>query len=233
LLHAHRFALTVLAAAHIVALSAFVAVAQPRNNQPPPRAAPALPPSGHQSEAIDLNEGNSPAQMFASTCSVCHQGGGGLAKGRSAGDLARFLRQHYTTGQQQATALAGFLASGGLGPERPTRPARAEPVDRPPAAIGSRRPSWDDDDDPALDGLPADRRRKPPSGEASRPPDKPPAERRRPAEAKQVAPAARQQAGTKPAPPTPETAAPVLPAPEPAAAPPAPAEKPAVPEIPL
>lgn len=229
--------LTALVAAHLLVLTALAAGAQPRNqNSGPQRPAPALPPSGHQTEAVDLNEGATPAQMFSSACAVCHQGGGGgLAKGRSARDLANFLRQHYTTGQQQAGALSAYLTSGGLD-NKPSRPARVEPTDRPPAAIGSRRPTWDDDDDPALENVPAERRRKPPSIEAARPPERVPAERRRPADAKDAAKperptgAARQQAGTKPAaaPPA-EQAQP--PAAEPAAAPPP--EQKSAPEIPL
>lgn len=220
-------------------LTALVAAAQPRGQSSPPRpTGPALPPSGHQSEAVDLNEGSSPAQIFSSACAVCHQGsGGGLAKGRSARELSNFLRQHYTTGQQQAGALAAYLTSGGLD-SRPSRPARAEPIDRPPAAIGSRRPSWDDDDDPALENLPAERRRKPPSVEAARPPERVPAERRRPADAKDGArhpAAARQQTGARPAAPAAQPAEPqaAQPAAEPAAAPPPPEPKSAPPEIPL
>lgn len=228
--------LTVLIAAHLIVLTALAAGAQPRT-QPsgPPRPGPAVPPSGHQSEAVDLNEGNSPAQMFSSACAVCHQGGSGLAKGRSDRELTNFLRQHYTTGQQQAGALAAYLTSGGL--ERgPARPARVAPVDRPPAAIGSRRPTWDDEDDPALENVPAERRRKPSSVEAARPPERVPTERRRPADAKDAAkPAAgRQQAGARPTtpavPPAEQHVQP--PVAEPAAAPP-PEQKSAPPEIPL
>ena len=221
-----------------LALAVAPAAAQPRQSAPSrPAPGPNIAPSGHQDQAVDLNEGASPAQIFSGACAVCHQGGGGgLAKGRSAGQLAGFLRQHYTTGQQQAGALAAYLTSGGLD-QRPSRtqPARAEPIDRPPAAIGSRRPSWDsEDDDPALDALPADRRRKPPTTEAARPPERIPNEKRRPADASKQGATSRAQAPGqgpgRPAAPAVETPAPP---PEPVAAPPPVEQKPAVPEIPL
>lgn len=94
---------------------------QPR--QPPPPATP-------QAEPTDLDGGKTPQQMFAATCAVCHQSMQGLAKGRGAGQLGSFLRQHYTAGAGQANALAGYLASA---PER--GPARAEP-----AAASRRQP---------------------------------------------------------------------------------------------
>ena len=77
-----------------------------------------------QTEPMDLDEGKSPQQMFSSSCSVCHQSPQGLAKGRGAGQLGTFLRQHYTTGAGQANILAGFLTSGGLDRGTPT-PVRA------------------------------------------------------------------------------------------------------------
>lgn len=159
-----------LAAVGVIWLGA--AAAQPRSASAP-RPGPALPESGHQTEAIDLNEGKTPAQMFASDCAVCHQRPHGLAKGRNASQLATFLRQHYTTGTRQAGMIAAYLTSGGLdrgapapavardAPERPPARERA-PVDRPPAAIGRRQSPDADDADPA------GARRKPLT-EASRP----------------------------------------------------------------
>ena len=73
---------------------------------------------------MDLDEGKSPQQMFSSSCSVCHQSPAGLAKGRGAGQLSSFLRQHYTTGSGQASSLASFLASPGFDRGAPT-PVRA------------------------------------------------------------------------------------------------------------
>ena len=189
------------------------------------RAAPAAPPSGHQTEAIDLNEGRSAAELFQAGCAVCHQGVAGLAKNRREGELTNFLRQHYTSSVQHAAALANFVAAGGGrgGPATAATPPRAAPIDRPPASIGSRKP-----DDDAPETAPLDRRRKP--QEASRPEREPPAKRRPaeklerpPATAARVAPAAEADA-----PPTVEAATSEM-------TPPA-EEKPALPpppEIPL
>jgi mono/diheme cytochrome c family protein len=114
------------------------AQAAPRESTPreggqrPGAPAPRNQPSATvpQTEPMDLDEGKSGQQMFSSSCSVCHQGAQGLAKGRSPGQLGAFLRQHYTTGTNQANALAGYLTSGGLDRGTPT-PVRASPADKP------------------------------------------------------------------------------------------------------
>jgi hypothetical protein len=66
-----------------------------------------------------------------------------LAKDRSPNSLISFLRQHYTTGIQQAGALAAYLASVPSTPEprggRPLMPTRVSPPERPPAQIDPRR----------------------------------------------------------------------------------------------
>ena len=152
----------------LIGLFALVAVvvasdawAQPRGSQP--RSGPALPPSGHQSEAVDLNEGQSPSELFSAGCSVCHQSASGLAKGKREGELTNFLRQHYTSSVQHAGALAVFLTSGGRGGPAVAAPSRQAPVERPPASVGRRSPDED---------------RKP--QEAARPPEREPASKRRP-----------------------------------------------------
>jgi mono/diheme cytochrome c family protein len=196
----------------IVALAlAGTASAQNRNSQRP--RAPELPASGHQTEAVDLNEGKSAAELFKAGCAVCHQSAAGLAKGRRDAELAGFLRQHYTSSAQHAAALAGFLSSSGGrgGPAQAATPARLNPnapVERPPAPVGRE--------------------------EAARPPEREPAAKRRPAE---KPPVARVQAPPAPAAPPPaatEAAAHAGEAPAPNA-PPAPPveEKPVGPEIPL
>jgi hypothetical protein len=181
---------------------------------------PELPASGHQTEAVDLNEGKSAAELFKAGCAVCHQSAAGLARGRRDGELAGFLRQHYTSSAQHAAALAAFLSSSGGrgGPAQAATPARLNPnapVERPPAPVGREQ-------------------------EAARPPEREPAARRRPAEkppaAARVAPSPPHAAPPPVAPPpaATETAAHAGEAPAPDA-PPAPAveEKPVGPEIPL
>jgi hypothetical protein len=115
----------------IMALAASVDAAPRDGAQPPARRQPPQPSATvPQTEPMDLDEGKSPQQMFSSSCSVCHQSPAGLAKGRSAGQLGSFLRQHYTTGSGQASSLAGFLASPAFDRGAPT-PVRASPGDKP------------------------------------------------------------------------------------------------------
>lgn len=121
------------------------ALAQPRgpaSSQTPAAATPAAP--ANQAIGEDLNAGKSAVQMFNSDCSVCHKSSRGLAKDRNPTSLAGFLRQHYTTGSIQATALAGFLASGGVAGEPEPRGARPTPARTEPAAVPGRGVKPDD-----------------------------------------------------------------------------------------
>jgi len=68
--------------------------------------------------AQDFSAGKTPAQLFASDCSACHRSPAGLAKGQSAGALASFLREHYTTKPESASALAAYVAGAGPGSAR-------------------------------------------------------------------------------------------------------------------
>src|ERR1051325_5946755 len=61
--------------------------------------------------AQDFTAGKTAAQLFASDCSTCHKGPGGLAKGQSVSALTSFLREHYTTKPESAAALAAYLAN--------------------------------------------------------------------------------------------------------------------------
>lgn len=204
------------------------ALAQARNNQPPARQrAPELPPSGHQTEAVDLNEGRSAAELFKAGCAVCHQSAAGLAKGRRDSELVGFLRQHYTSGTQHAAVLAGFLTSAGAGgrggPAAAATPARLNPnapIDRPPAPVGREEEG-----------------RKP--QEAARPPQdrepREPAAKRKPPERPPVAARPAPQPAQPAAPAAPSTEAAAHQGEAPAASAPLPPaeEKPAPPEIPL
>jgi hypothetical protein len=161
-------------------LLAFEAMAQPRGQQPPRPPQPLPPPTGHQTEPVDLNEGKSAAELFQAGCAVCHQSAAGLAKGRRESELVGFLRQHYTSSVQHASVLAGFLMSGGR-----SGPAVAAPSRQPPAGVSRR-----------------DEDRKP--QEAARPGEREPAAKRKPPAA---APAARTPPAATAAAPVPEPTA--------------------------
>lgn len=129
-----------------VAACAASVMAAPRDSGQRP-ATPRNQPSATvpQTEPMDLDEGKTGPQMFSTSCVVCHQSAQGLAKGRSSGQLAGFLRQHYTTGTGQAGVLANYLTSGGL--ERGNAaPVRTSVPDKPekPEPTTSRRQRPDD-----------------------------------------------------------------------------------------
>jgi hypothetical protein len=67
--------------------------------------------------AQDYTAGKTPAQLFQSDCSACHKTPQGLSRGMDQRSLAGFLREHYTTKQESAGALAAYVAS--VGGQRP------------------------------------------------------------------------------------------------------------------
>ena len=104
---------------------------------------PQVPLPPEDPHGADINEGRTPSQVFATDCGVCHKSAQGLARDRGPNALISFLRQHYTTGIQQAGALAAYLASVPSAPEprggRPLMPTRVSPPERPPGQIDPRR----------------------------------------------------------------------------------------------
>ena len=56
----------------------------------------------------NLDAGKSPAQIFADTCSACHKSPREIKRTSAA-----FMREHYTTGMREATAMAAYLANVG------------------------------------------------------------------------------------------------------------------------
>jgi mono/diheme cytochrome c family protein len=78
----------------------------------------------------NIDAGKTPAQIFGDTCSACH---------RSARDLRRasasFLRAHYTTGSDEAAAMANYLAGlGGGSDPRPAASTQGQPKRAPERA---------------------------------------------------------------------------------------------------
>jgi hypothetical protein len=60
----------------------------------------------------NLDAGKSPAQIFADTCSACHKSPREIKRTSAA-----FMREHYTTGTREATAMAAYLANVGSDPQ--------------------------------------------------------------------------------------------------------------------
>lgn len=65
----------------------------------------------------NIDAGKSPAQLFADTCSNCHRRPQELKR-----SSASFLRQHYTPGAQEASAMATYLSNIPPDPRAKDRP---------------------------------------------------------------------------------------------------------------
>jgi hypothetical protein len=78
----------------------------------------------------DIDQGQTPAQIFASDCATCHKSPRGLAAGKGSLMLRSFLTEHYTSNKDQAAALAAYvLGAGGADsvPAVQARPPKTEP----------------------------------------------------------------------------------------------------------
>jgi len=81
----------------------------------------------------NIDAGKTPAQIFGDTCSACHRNPRDLRRAS-----ASFLRAHYTTGSDEAAAMASYLA--GLVGNDP-RPAQQAQPKRPPGEVAKQQPS--------------------------------------------------------------------------------------------
>ena len=59
----------------------------------------------------NIDQGKTPAQIFASACAECHKATRALASGKNSATLTDFLQEHYTTSRGQAAALAAYVLS--------------------------------------------------------------------------------------------------------------------------
>jgi mono/diheme cytochrome c family protein len=84
--------------------------------------------TGTAASAQNLDQGKSAARLFADGCATCHRSPRGLAKGRFKFTLYLFLKEHYASGPDSASALASYLESvdgNQRGPSRATKPSRS------------------------------------------------------------------------------------------------------------
>ena len=58
---------------------------------------------------MNIDQGKSPADIFANDCAACHKSTRGLANGQNSLALSSFLREHYTASKDQANALAAYV----------------------------------------------------------------------------------------------------------------------------
>jgi hypothetical protein len=69
----------------------------------------------------NLDQGKSPAQLFASDCAICHKSPQGLAKSGGLFGVESFLRSHYTASRESAAAIAKYVEAAGAGPAAPAK----------------------------------------------------------------------------------------------------------------
>jgi hypothetical protein len=82
--------------------------------------------------AQDYSAGKTPAQLFQSDCSTCHKSPQGLAKGQDVRSLTTFLKEHYTTKDESAVALASYLGAN----DRQKAAVKPKPEPK-PGAVGT------------------------------------------------------------------------------------------------
>jgi hypothetical protein len=95
----------------------------------------------------NLDQGKTPAQLFASNCAICHKSPQGLAKGGGLFGLDSFLREHYTASKESASALAAYIRAMDTGPAAPGRSGKRsargdekkKPGSKPGEAKGTER----------------------------------------------------------------------------------------------
>ena len=98
---------------------------------------------------VSIDQGKSPAEMFSFDCAECHKSVRGLANGRDTSALAAFLDEHYTSGKDQAAAVAAYVMGAGGGaavaPARAVKPTsehtRTEESKREPGKPGEGTPA--------------------------------------------------------------------------------------------
>jgi len=78
----------------------------------------------------NIDQGKSPAEIFANDCATCHKSARGLANGRGSSGLASFLVEHYTASKDQAAALAAYVMGAGGGEAAPRGPKPGATPDR-------------------------------------------------------------------------------------------------------
>ena len=106
----------------------------------------------------NIDQGKTPAQIFASACAECHKATRALASGKNSSTLTDFLQEHYTTSRGQAAALAAYVLSAARGGEsgaaqrgqKPSGVHATAPAEEPkPAKRQARQPGQPEEGTPA------------------------------------------------------------------------------------
>ena len=96
--------------------------------------------TGTAANAQNLDQGKSAAKLFADGCATCHRSPRGLAKGRFKLTLYLFLKDHYASNADSASALADYLESVDSNQRGPSRAAAKPPRSATGTARSSLRP---------------------------------------------------------------------------------------------
>jgi hypothetical protein len=115
-----------------------------------------LAPATAQAQT-NIDQGKSPAEIFANDCATCHKSARGLANGRGSSGLASFLVEHYTASKDQAAALAAYVMGAGGGeaaPARGPKPGATPDRNRASAEPPPSRPGEKPDQAPPAVGRP-------------------------------------------------------------------------------
>ena len=92
---------------------------------------------------VNIDQGKTPAQIFANSCAACHKAPRGLGAGKNSYFLASFLREHYTSSREEAAALAAYVlgaggnAAGNDAAARGQKPGQADHPKTEPATHGA------------------------------------------------------------------------------------------------
>ena len=82
----------------------------------------------------NIDQGKTPAQIFANDCAACHKPTRALANGKNRFALTEFLREHYTTSREQAAGLAAYVLGAGFGAKPANEPPKSTKPEEEPAA---------------------------------------------------------------------------------------------------
>jgi len=86
--------------------------------------------AGSAAAQENLDQGKTPAQLYASDCAICHKTPHGLSKGGGPFGLQGFLREHYTASREAAAAIAAYVDAVDRGAPAPAPKRAAKPKDK-------------------------------------------------------------------------------------------------------
>ena len=82
----------------------------------------------------NIDQGKTPAQLYASDCAICHKSPRGLSQAGGILGLQSFLREHYTASREAAAAIAAYVTAL----ERQTPPPKQARNNKRPAKPGDK-----------------------------------------------------------------------------------------------